>query len=128
MISNMSPIAPYCCFSFIHAPLLPPPSTSSLGSSLSPLYFPAWDCSIYHNGFFFCCLATSTMSGRLVFTIPSVWIWKSIRMLAWSFSATFGGAARYGLQTSSPYWAQMILFTMTATLFPLTYRLHHTLL
>lgn len=121
----MSPIAPYCCLSFIHAPLLPPPSTSSLGSSLSPVQIlvfllpdvvTAWDCSVYHNGFFFCCLATTTMSGWLAFTIPSVWIWKSIRMLTWSFSATFGGAAHYDLQTSSPYWAQMILFTMTATL------------
>ncbi|KAI4828550.1 hypothetical protein KUCAC02_022632 [Chaenocephalus aceratus] len=49
-------------------------------------------------------------------------------MLAWSFSATSGGAAHYDLQTSSPHWAQMVLFTMTATLFPLTHRLHPTLL
>ncbi len=48
-------------------------------------------------------LPTTTMSGWLATTILSVWIWKSHRILARSFSTTFGGVFHLDLGTSSPY-------------------------
>ncbi len=60
-------------------------------------------------------LPTTTMSGWLATTILSVWIWKSHRIFALSFSTTFGGVFHLYLGTSSPYSAQMLRYTIPAT-------------
>jgi len=52
---------------------------------------------------FFCCLLTNMISGWLAITSLSVCIWKSHRILAWSFSTTLGGVFHFDLGTSSPH-------------------------
>ena len=44
---------------------------------------------------FFSYLSTTTISGCLAATFFSVWIWKSNRILAQSFSITFGGVVHF---------------------------------
>ncbi|KAJ0006419.1 hypothetical protein NQD34_013692 [Periophthalmus magnuspinnatus] len=82
-------------------------------SSLSPWYFssfsssfflmfPSLDTAMSTTTALLCCLATTTMSGWFTITILSVCIWKSHRILARSFSTTFGGVSHLDLGASSP--------------------------
>lgn len=44
-----------------------------------------------------------------------VCLWKSHRILNWSFSTTFGGVSHFDLRASSPFSAQLFLYPMPAT-------------
>uniref|UniRef100_A0A3Q0SQC5 Thrombospondin-like N-terminal domain-containing protein n=1 Tax=Amphilophus citrinellus TaxID=61819 RepID=A0A3Q0SQC5_AMPCI len=80
-------------------------------SSLSPWYFSSFSCAFFcmlpsfgtatsNTTAFFLFLSTTTMSGWLAITILYVYIWKSHRILALSFSATRGGILHFDLGTS----------------------------
>lgn len=51
-------------------------------------------------------------SGYLAITCLSLWIWKSLSILALSFFTTHDGISHFDSGTSSPYWTQMFLYTL----------------
>lgn len=77
-----------------------------------------WDCYIYLNFF---SLSTTTVSRWLASSCLSVRKSKSQRTFALLFSTTFGGISHGDLGTSSPYVAQMFLYTIpSCILLPVT--------